>query len=95
MAIDRSQVKQIAELARLGITADEVDDYAQNLTRILDLVEQMDAADTNNVEPMAHPQDGSLRVRDDIVDEPNRRDEFQRIAPATEAGLYMVPRVVE
>lgn len=95
MAVDHAQVKKIARLARLHISQDEVDDYAQNLSKILDLVEQMNAADTEAVVPMAHPQDGRLRLREDIVDQPDNREAFQRIAPATEAGLYLVPKVVE
>ncbi|MDH3673583.1 MAG: Asp-tRNA(Asn)/Glu-tRNA(Gln) amidotransferase subunit GatC [Gammaproteobacteria bacterium] len=95
MAVDRSQVKKIAQLARLEISESEIDDYARDMSRILELVEQMDAAETQTVAPMAHPQDGRLRLRQDIADEPNRREEFQRIAPATEAGFYLVPRVVE
>jgi len=55
----------------------------------------MNAVDTKTVAPMAHPQDAALRLRDDRVTEPDQRDKFQNIAPATEAGLYLVPKVIE
>ncbi len=95
MSLSRQDVEKIAELARLKLTDDEIADYTQTLSRILSLVEQMNAADTNDVEPMAHPQDTRLRFRDDAATAPDRRDALQAIAPKTEAGLYLVPKVVE
>lgn len=95
MSLDRDQVRKIAHLARLEISEQEVQAYAQELTRILDLIEQMNAVDTDAVTPMAHPQAAPLRVREDSVTEPDQRDKFQALAPATEAGLYLVPKVIE
>ena len=61
----------------------------------MDLVEQMNKIDTSGVEPMSHPQDAGLRLRDDAVTAENRRDEYQQIAPDAEDGLYLVPKVIE
>jgi aspartyl-tRNA(Asn)/glutamyl-tRNA(Gln) amidotransferase subunit C len=95
MSIGSAEVKNIAHLARLAIDEDLIPDYARNLSDILALVEQMNAVDTAGVEPMAHPLDAVARLRPDEVTEPDQRELFQSIAPATEAGLYLVPRVIE
>ena len=95
MSLDREQVRKIAHLARLHITEQEADAYAGTLSRILGLIEQMNAVDTAGVLPMAHPNEAGLRLREDAVTEPNQREKFQKIAPAIEAGLYLVPKVIE
>ena len=95
MSLSRQDVIKIAHLARLDITEAEVSATHESLSRILGLIEQMNAVDTRAVTPMAHPQDARLRLRDDRVAEPDQRDKFQSIAPATEAGLYLVPKVIE
>ena len=95
MSLTPDDVKKIAHLARLGINESDIDDYASNLSNILDLVEQMNSIDTSNVSPMAHPQDVSQRLRADEVLEENQRERFQKIAPLTENGLYLVPQVIE
>lgn len=95
MALDQNQVRDIAELARLQIDETQLDDYQKNLSNILDLVDQLAAADTANVEPLAHPLDAVQRLRADQVSESNQREHFQHIAPATSEGYYLVPRVVE
>lgn len=95
MSLDREQVRKIAHLARLHITEQEVDAYADTLSRILKLIEQMNAVDTTGVMPMAHPNEVGLRLREDAVTETNQREKFQQIAPAVEAGLYLVPKVIE
>ena len=95
MALDRKDVSKIAHLARLDIDEAEVTAATESLSRILGLIEQMNAVNTEGVAPMAHPQDAPLRLRDDRVTEPDQRDKFQEIAPATEAGLYLVPKVIE
>ena len=95
MALDRQTVRNIGQLARLYLDESEIDQYASELSRILDFVEQMNLVDTAGVIPMAHPQDTHLRLRDDVVTESNQRELFQKIAPATEAGLYLVPKVIE
>jgi len=95
MSLSNEEVEKIAYLARLKIETDDVSHYAQDLSGILGLVEQMDAIDTTGVEPMAHPQDITQRLRKDIVTEVDQRDTFQRIAPLTESGLYLVPKVID
>lgn len=95
MSLGPDDVKNIAHLARLDIDENAIQDYASNLSSILDLVEQMNSIDTTDVLPMAHPQDVAQRLRDDVVTEQNQREQFQKIAPHTEAGLYLVPKVIE
>ncbi|ASP38729.1 Asp-tRNA(Asn)/Glu-tRNA(Gln) amidotransferase GatCAB subunit C [Bacterioplanes sanyensis] len=95
MALDQNQVRDIAELARLQIDETQVDEYQKNLSSILDLVDQLAAVDTANVEPLAHPLDAVQRLRADAVTEDNQREHFQQVAPATAEGYFLVPRVVE
>lgn len=95
MSLDTDDIKAIARLARLRIDDADVPLYATNLSSILDLVEQMNSVNTEGVMPMSHPLDVVQRLREDIVTENNQRDEFQKVAPATQDGLYLVPRVIE
>lgn len=95
MAIAPSDIAKLAHLARIAVPESEVDQLTQRISDVLDLVDQLQAADTEGVQPMAHPLDATQRLRADQVTEPNQRDEFQAIAPATEDGLYLVPRVIE
>ncbi len=95
MSVSAEQVLKIAHLARLRINAEEVENYAQELSHIISLVEQMNTLSTEGVEPMAHPQDIAQRLREDVVTETNQRERFQGIAPRTEKGLYLVPKVIE
>lgn len=95
MTLDADTVKKIAQLARLEIEASTIPGYVTNLSNILQLVEQMNAVNTDAVLPMAHPLDASQRLREDAVTEANQREHFQSIAPQVEAGLYLVPKVIE
>jgi aspartyl-tRNA(Asn)/glutamyl-tRNA(Gln) amidotransferase subunit C len=95
MSLEKEHVEKIAHLARLGITADDVPDYARNLSDILDLVEQMSTVDTEGVTPMAHPLDAQQRLRADVVTEENQREQLQANAPQVEDGLFLVPQVIE
>ena len=95
MSLSPAEVEKIAHLARLALEPAQAAGLAQDLSRILDLVDQMNAVDTAGVEPMAHPLEMSQRLRPDEVTETDRRDAFQAVAPQTEAGLYLVPRVIE
>ena len=95
MSLGSDDVKQIAHLARLQIDEQNIEGYASSLSNILDMVEQMNEVDTTDVQPMAHPMDVAQRLRADEVLEENQRDVFQAIAPKTEDGLYLVPRVIE
>lgn len=95
MSIDAEDVKKIALLARLKIEETDIPDYVSNLSNILDLVARMSAVNTEGVIPMSHPLDAIQRLRDDVVTESDRREDFQAIAPKTQDGLYLVPKVIE
>ncbi len=95
MALTAEQVARIAHLARLQLPADEQNRVTDSLNNILGLIDQLQAADTAGIEPMAHPVDAVQTLRADVVTENDRRDTYQRIAPAVQDGCYLVPRVVE
>ena len=95
MSLDERDVRKIAHLARLEISDPEIPQMVRQLSNILAFVEQMNNTDTEEVAPMAHPFDTATRMREDIVTETDQRDAVLTIAPATEAGLYLVPKVIE
>ena len=95
MSIDVDEVKKIAKLAALNVKDEDIQSYADNLSNILGLVEQMSAVDTTGVTPMSHPFDAVQRLREDVVTEVDRREDFQAVAPKTEDGLYLVPKVLD
>ncbi|MCP4494519.1 MAG: Asp-tRNA(Asn)/Glu-tRNA(Gln) amidotransferase subunit GatC [Gammaproteobacteria bacterium] len=95
MTLKTEDVRNIAQLARLQVDDESIDQYATDLSKILTLVEQMNQLDTSGITPMAHPLDATQRLRDDAITEVNLRDKFQNIAPDVEDGLYRVPRVIE
>ena len=95
MSLSPDEVKEIAFLARLSIKEENIEQYSQDLSSIFGLVEQMNAADVDNIEPMAHPQDAMQRLRDDVVTETNQREKLMSNAPLTEAGLFLVPKVLD
>ena len=90
-----SDIEKIAKLARLKISDETIEDTAKSITDVLALVDQLQAADTADTQPMAHPLDASQQLRDDEVTEENHRDSYQQTAPVTEDGLYLVPKVIE
>ena len=95
MALSRDEVRNIAHLARLRVTEEEMDRVVSNLSRIIEFVDQLKAAETDQVQPMAHPLQMSQRLRPDEVTETVERELYQRNAPQTHAGLYLVPKVIE
>ncbi|WP_347989796.1 Asp-tRNA(Asn)/Glu-tRNA(Gln) amidotransferase subunit GatC [Methylomonas sp. AM2-LC] len=95
MSLTTDDVKKIAHLARLGIAEQDIEHYAKDLSGMLDLMTQMGSLDTQGVKPMAHPLDQTQRLRADVVTETDQRQRFQSIAPQTEAGLYLVPKVID
>tara|TARA_R110000787_G_scaffold12074_23_gene39307 strand:- start:531 stop:818 length:288 start_codon:yes stop_codon:yes gene_type:complete len=95
MSLNADQVRQVARLARLEVRDDEVDHYATQLSRILDMVDQLAAVDTGDTLPMAHPLSMVQRLRADEVTETDRREVFQSNAPAVQDGLFLVPKVIE
>mgnify|MGYP000010473130 CR=1 FL=1 len=95
MALTATEVAKIAHLARLALTPDEEGQVTARLNDILGLVDHLQAADTAGIAPMAHPLDATQPLREDTVTETRHRERYQAIAPATEAGCYLVPKVIE
>ena len=95
MSLTLEQVRRVAQLARIDVSDAEAESTLGHLNGIFSLIEEMQAVDTRGIEPMAHAQDLSQRLRADVVTEGDRRAAFQAVAPETEAGLYLVPKVIE
>ena len=95
MSLSPEQIRQVAQLARLQMNPEQVEPYARQLSNILEMVDRLSSADTAHVSPMAHPLDMVQRLRPDVVSEADRRDDYQAIAPETQDGLYLVPKVIE
>ena len=95
MKVTEKVVKNIAELAQLEVNQQEMNRLKTGMQTILDLAKQMESVDTNGIEPIYNPLDATQKLREDEVTEKNQRDLYQSIAPATEDGLYLVPRVIE
>lgn len=95
MSIDRADIEKLGELARIHISDENAQASAKSINDVLAMVDQLQAIDTTNIEPLASPLGARQRLRLDEVSESNRRDAFQAIAPATEEGLYLVPKVIE
>ena len=99
MALTHQDIERVAHLARLRLRPDETEHTLSQLNGFFKLVEQMEAINTDGVEPLAHPAavlgEVALRLRDDIASEPNQRDASQVSAPAVENGLFLVPKVIE
>jgi aspartyl-tRNA(Asn)/glutamyl-tRNA(Gln) amidotransferase subunit C len=100
MSLALSDVKRIAHLAQLELSDDQATKSLEQLNGIFALVEQMRAIDTTGIAPLSHPiaahmPNLALRLREDVATEPNRREDYQQVAPATQDGLYLVPKVIE
>ena len=95
MSLSTDDVKRIARLARIETSDAEAQAMQAQLNSIFDLIASMQAIDTANVAPMAHAQEVSQRLRDDVATETDRHLAFQAVAPAVENGLYLVPKVIE
>lgn len=95
MALEKSDVEKIAHLARLHVDATEAGEVANRISSILNMIDQMQSVETTDVAPLAHPFDAVQRLRPDVVTETNQREYLQKIAPATQNGLYLVPKVIE
>jgi len=95
MPLSLDQVRRIAYLARIELSEGEARTTQRQLNDIFELIEAMQSVDTEGVEPMAHPQDLTARLREDRVTEEDRHRDFQSIAPAAERNLYLVPKVIE
>jgi aspartyl-tRNA(Asn)/glutamyl-tRNA(Gln) amidotransferase subunit C len=95
MSLTNADVQKVARLARLEMSETEVESARTQLTGIFDLIAEMQSVNTTGIDPMSHAQDLSQRLRDDAVTAGNQRELFQSIAPQVEAGLYLVPQVIE
>jgi aspartyl-tRNA(Asn)/glutamyl-tRNA(Gln) amidotransferase subunit C len=95
MILANADVRKVARLARLAMSEAEIDAARTQLSGIFDLIAEMQAVDTQGITPMSHAQDLSQRLREDVVTQANQRELFQAIAPQIEAGLYLVPQVIE
>ena len=95
MSIDKTTIENIAKLARIRVTDDQIPALTESLTDILTMIDKLQSADTEGVAPMANPMDATQRLRADQINETDQREAFQAIAPATENGLYLVPKVIE
>ncbi|MGB0669624.1 MAG: Asp-tRNA(Asn)/Glu-tRNA(Gln) amidotransferase subunit GatC [Porticoccaceae bacterium] len=95
MNIERQEIEKLATLARIAIDENTIAEVTERLGSVLELVDQLQAADTSGVEAIAHPMQGTQRLRQDEVSEINQREALQAIAPDTEEGLFLVPKVIE
>ena len=101
MILTNADVRKVARLARLAMTEAEIESSRVQLSGIFELIAEMQAIDTKGITPMSHAQDVSQRLREDVVTESDQRELFQSIAPQykgspqVEAGLYLVPKVIE
>ena len=95
MSIDSKEIEKVAVLSRLKFDQEQLSEVTERLTSVLDFIDQLHQADTQGIQPMAHPMDAVQRLRADKVTETNQRDKYQKAAPSTENGLYLVPKVIE
>lgn len=95
MTLSLDDIRRVAKLSYIEISEAEAQQNLVTLSGIFELIEQMRIVDTQDVQPMIHPQDLTQRLRDDVVTESDQRVQFQAIAPQVEASLYLVPKVIE
>ena len=95
MSLTPEQLQRIALLARIDVSAEELSGVTERLNRVLGLIDQLQAVDTEGIAPMSHALDLVQRLRPDEITEPDRREAYQRGAPAVDQGLYLVPKVIE
>ena len=99
MSLTSQDIDRIANLARLALQPAEADHMREQINGFFSIVEAMQSVDTTGVQPLAHPvaaiQEMALRLREDVVSEPNQREANQQSAPAVERGLFLVPKVIE
>ena len=93
--MDKNTIIKIADLAKIEINDDELDEITSSLNKILKLVDEMEIISTEDVNPMAHPLNLTQRLRKDIVLEKNERDELQKNNKFVKEGYYKVPKIIE
>jgi len=95
MSIERQKIEKLATLSRIAIGEDTITEVSERLSSVLELVDQLQAVNTEGVEAMSHPMKATQRLREDEISEINQREAFQAVAPDTEDGLFLVPKVIE
>ena len=95
MSIEPSEIEKLATLSRIAINEETISEVSQRLGSVIELVDQLQAVNTDGVEAMSHPMQATQRLREDQVTELNRREALQAVAPETEDGLFLVPKVIE
>jgi aspartyl-tRNA(Asn)/glutamyl-tRNA(Gln) amidotransferase subunit C len=95
MSIERQEIEKLATLSRIATKESTITEVSQRLSSVLDLVDQLQAINTDGVDAMSHPMQATQRLREDEVTELNRREALQAIAPEIEDGLFLVPKVIE
>ena len=95
MSIERHEIEKLATLSRIAISDSTIYEVSQRLSSVLDLVDQLQAVNTDGVQAMTHPMQATQRLREDEVSELNQREALQSTAPDTEQGLFLVPKVIE
>lgn len=95
MSIDKSDIEKLSQLARINISSDVAEMVTNRINEVLNMVDQLQAVDTEDVEPMAHPNDAIQRLRTDEISEPDQRQALMLNAPAQEDGLFLVPKVID
>jgi len=95
MSITRADVEKVAHLARIAVTEENITATTERLGNVLAMVDQLQAVDTTDIAPLAHPLDMVQRLRADVVTETSERELLLQNAPATQDGLFLVPKVIE
>lgn len=95
MSIEKSDIEKLSQLARINVSSDVADMVTDRINEVLTMVDQLQAVDTENVEPMAHPNDATQRLRIDEISESDQRESLMLNAPQQEDGLFLVPKVID
>ena len=95
MSIKKIDLEYIASLSKLKFEGQELKNYTRQISDILEMIQQLQKVDTKKIKPMAHPMNMNQRIREDLVTEVNKRDEYQKNAVDSEDGFYKVPKVID
>ena len=95
MSFSHEDIEKIADLARISVNNDQIEQLSDDLSNILEMVGKINRAETDDVAPLANPLDATQPLREDAVTESNQRERFQAIAPNVHSGLYIVPKVID
>jgi aspartyl-tRNA(Asn)/glutamyl-tRNA(Gln) amidotransferase subunit C len=95
MNLDTERVRHLARLARLALPEDHIAPLQRELSRVIHLVDELQQANVEGVEPMAHPLDLGVALREDRVADSDHHAALAALAPAESGGFYLVPKVIE